>query len=483
MRRIGQGNLGDLALLSPNDMVELHGTMNLNYAVGLSGLTFTSDPTDPAILDGQGAITNAFRYNGGDGLNLLGLTVQNYFPGQQRGAVQGASGDNKTLSKNWLIEDCDISRQVGIGNGGNNGGGYGLRTGDGMIVRRTHLNDNPNLGFGGAGLNVLMEDVELARNNWQGSPTNEEIEASLIARAPLPTTSNSFWEGGGNKTAQSTGFRAHRVHAHHNGGVGFWLDISNSGALVTDLTSEWNKDSGYSSELGDAAELAFATLRYNGLGDLRGWVWGAQLVLQNVQGNLAHHILAVVHPNGGHGIIQVHQNRGWDAAQNAVRFSAIVYEGTAGNHGWVDDVAGNVEVPLIWERVDADPTHATSKPLIPGGPGPMLSEVGARSLPNFTRPVPPPIVIPPEPTDEWEAHVAAADDRLAEGIAALEAAQTELVIARLKMDDLHLLAITPVAPPPFDAVNATDAELVTEGNRLDALTDAVRAEKDARIAT
>ncbi|HUV48740.1 MAG TPA: hypothetical protein VMX11_07150 [Actinomycetes bacterium] len=490
MRRIGQGNLGDLALLSPNDMVELHGTMNLNYAVGLSGLTFTSDPTDPAILDGGGVTPHAFRFNGGDGLGLIGLTIQNYRPGQQKGAVQGAD------SRRWLIEDCDVSRQVpGTGAWPSlEHGGYGVRLGHEMVLRRSHFNDNPSMGFSGIGDDILIEDVEIARNNWAERLTDAEIEAAFVAKQEPAMNVDAGNEGGGAKLVRTNRLIARHVHCHHNGGRGWWPDHDNLNFYTEDLTSEWNANEGYSPELGGSGRLAYATLRFNGMGRdilLSGtWGWAAQAVFHNAPDQVLERALMVVHAVGGNGFYQISQSSRYSGQKyigknSVVRDSVIVYEGSTGQHGSFEDgpAQGQAEPPL-WERVTADPAHLdTHHPLLPGGAGPDINEVGARSLPDFTIPGVPPIVIPPEPTDEWEAHVAAADDRLAELHAAANGAVSHISLMQVAGDALHALAITPVAPPPFDAVNATDAELVAEGNRLDALADAVRAEKDARIAT
>ncbi len=142
-------------------------------------------------------------------VTLKNLVVRHTNNGEQQAAVcPGREGG--------VLDGVTVRETNGLGLA--LGGGRGA-PGIGHTFRRVRLIANGQLGVGGACHGCLLEDSEIASNNWKGYHVR--------------------WEAGGLKLSWSARTVIRRVASHGNHGPGLWLDEGNrdnvvEGCLVTD---------------------------------------------------------------------------------------------------------------------------------------------------------------------------------------------------------------------------------------------------------
>ena len=120
------------------------------------------------------------------------------------------------------------------------------------------------MGLGGSGDNILIQGNEIARNGgWSGlSPE---------------------WEGGGFKFGFTNNLVVRDNYSHDNIGFGMWTDTDNINTLYENNLLVHNSWGGISHEISYDAVIRNNTLIGNGYGDPRGWLWGAEIQIQNSQ--------------------------------------------------------------------------------------------------------------------------------------------------------------------------------------------------------
>ena len=163
--------------------------------------------TRPAALD-LGSLWRDSR--GADGwpedFVLRGLVFRHYTQPTYGEAAVPAYG------RRFLIEDCDI--------GWNNAAGLALRGAD-FVVRRTRIHDNGFLGVSipptsqPAAERFVLQDCEVARNNWRGAMGG--FFGFAVAGVKIMT---------------SRDYVLRRVWSHGNACPGVWLDKENRNVLV-----------------------------------------------------------------------------------------------------------------------------------------------------------------------------------------------------------------------------------------------------------
>lgn len=117
--------------------------------------------------------------------------------------------------KRALMEDCIVEWT--------NGSGIRIR-GENSILRRTISRYNGQMGMGGGGRNVLIEECSFENNNVKGFP--------------------AVWEAGGFKIAKSWGVKIERCKAVGNHGPGMWFDIDNFAGEIRQCYLADNDNSG-----------------------------------------------------------------------------------------------------------------------------------------------------------------------------------------------------------------------------------------------
>ena len=188
------------------------------------------------------------RPAGVDDIHVRGFTVRYASNHAQRGALY-------ILGNRWVVEDMTVEWT--------NGCGWSIG-GNAHVLRRIVSRHNGQMGGGGRGRDLLMEDCVFADNNRKGYSAN--------------------WEAGGIKIVCSRGAVVRRCVFVRNNGPGLWLDIDNRDALITECYSADNTGSGISIEISGWCTLTHNLCVRNGTGtdrDLEGWGSGGITIAES----------------------------------------------------------------------------------------------------------------------------------------------------------------------------------------------------------
>ncbi len=254
----------------------------------------------------------AFR-NTAANVNISHLIVEKYASPAQFGAIgaQGATGNGFGGAQNWTVSDTEVRLSHGTG----------IQLGDHGRIVRCHVHHNGQKGVGAKGSEVVMEDSEVAFNNYAGY--------------------DYAWEAGGTKFARTTNLRVLRNYVHDNAGAGLWADIDNHNALFQQNRVDNNRGSGIQYEISYGATIVGNTVRWNGSAP-RVSLWQAQISVQNSSDVIVKDNTVVVGPDAGNGIVVINQERGsgdggrYVGRDNTVLGNTVTFEGAAGASGLLD---------------------------------------------------------------------------------------------------------------------------------------------------
>jgi parallel beta-helix repeat protein len=278
------------------------GTFYFDY--GADKIYIADNPTGQKVEAGK----LAFAIGG----NAQNVTVQNfviekYNPAIQDGAIQGGMG--------WTIQDNEVRLNYAVG--------IHLSGGDGSKIIGNYVHDNGQMGLGGFGDNILVQGNEIANNGyWSGIDV--------------------LWEGGGFKYADTDKLIVRGNYSHDNHGSGMWTDINNIHTLYEDNLVVHNTHIGIQHEISYNAVIRNNTLIGNGYGDPRGWLWGAEIQIQNSR-NVDVYGNRIDMTGGGNGVVLIQQNRGsgthgpWVTTDNHIHDNVIVDHDSTGKIGGVAD--------------------------------------------------------------------------------------------------------------------------------------------------
>ncbi|MFN2382879.1 MAG: nitrous oxide reductase family maturation protein NosD [Gemmatimonadota bacterium] len=238
------------------------------------GMTFVGEPG--AILDGRDRTRHAF-IGLARNVTIRGLIIEYYNSRVQEGAIQGGGHSGDPHSTGWVIEANEVRRNASVG----------IRTGHRMIVRGNRIHHNGQLGVGGIGDSIVVEDNEIAWNN----------HLKKFAYR---------WEAGATKFVQTRGLVVRNNRIHHNWGPGVWTDDDNIDVTVEGNLIEDNADGGIFHEIGYAAVIRNNIVRRNGF-DRAAWAYGAGILVAHspnveVSGNTVE--------DNFNGIMGIQQDRG-----------------------------------------------------------------------------------------------------------------------------------------------------------------------------
>jgi hypothetical protein len=250
------------------------------------------DPTGRKVEATVGAF--AFESAAPDVL-IRNVIVEKYANAAQKGAIQGGTG--------WTVENCEVRLNSGIG--------IAVRA-DGH-VRVCDVHHNGQLGVGGNGANILIENNRIWANNIHGF--------------------DFAWEAGGVKVAFGNGVTFRGNHVYDNVGPGLWCDINCRNVLYEDNLVEGNHGAGIFHEISFNAVIRNNVVRHNGVEDQK-WFWGDEILIAasqdvDVYGN------RVTVSAGGCGIMLIDQNRPketggkYKTRNNTVRLNDTTFEGAA----------------------------------------------------------------------------------------------------------------------------------------------------------
>lgn len=184
--------------------------------------------TDPAGKTVETTMADRAIVGGGSGVKIVNGIVEKFMCPLQIGAV-----DNATQS-GWEVIDTTVRRNHGLG----------AKIGEGGRIAGCKIDSNGQLGLGGGGVGLIVEDTEVVANN-----------VMFINRG---------FEAGGSKWVFSTNAVVRRCWFHLNRGNGLWFDISNVNPWVYDNLSEANEWIGIFLEIGFGGLVEWNLTRGNG---------------------------------------------------------------------------------------------------------------------------------------------------------------------------------------------------------------------------
>ena len=206
-------------------------------------------------------------------VTISNLVVEKYACPAQSAAIDGSNGSNY-----WQIGGSEIRYNHG----------RGISTGNGMYVHNNTIHNNGQLGIGGVGTNVTVQNNEISYNNYSGY--------------------SFYWEAGGAKFAyaQSVTFRYN--YSHHNGGPGFWTDLNSEGILCDQNQFTANTEAAVMIELSSYVTVSSNYIWNDGFNaDGSNPWWGDAIMISN-SSNVSVYFNRVT--NCMNGIVGIMQSRG-----------------------------------------------------------------------------------------------------------------------------------------------------------------------------
>ncbi|MBT8203170.1 MAG: right-handed parallel beta-helix repeat-containing protein [Acidimicrobiia bacterium] len=247
-------------------------------------------------------------------VTITGLVIEKYASPAQVGAIDTrANPSGHTNGSNWFIANNEVRLNHGVG----------IKSTDGSRVVGNYVHHNGQLGLGGDGPNMLIEDNEISYNNVSGYAYG--------------------WEGGGTKWSKTSDLVVRNNYAHHNVGPGLWTDIDNIRTLYEGNRVTDNDHIGIFHEISYAATIRNNYIANNGYGH-SAWLWGAGIVVAaspdvEIYGN------DIV--NNADGIAGIQQNRSDAPASHGPMIVKNMYVHdnritmSGGQTGLVQDVGDN----------------------------------------------------------------------------------------------------------------------------------------------
>lgn len=162
------------------------------------------------------------------------------------------------LFQNFIIERFNNALQQGVNRGAQtfwtwdnlevrNNTAHAIHTHNDSRVTNSWIHHNGQMGLGGQGDRVLIENNEISWNNYQGNNA-------------------SNWEGGGTKWVNANDLIVRGNFSHHNCGAGLWTDLNNNNILYENNIVEDNWGIGIFHEISGRATIRNNQIRRNAFG-------------------------------------------------------------------------------------------------------------------------------------------------------------------------------------------------------------------------
>jgi parallel beta-helix repeat protein len=271
---------------------------------------------DPAEHSVEYNRTRAAISGSASNVTVMNLIVEKYAVPAQFGAI----GDQYP-GEGWVVQNNETRF--------NHGAGLFVSSNGQVLGNYTH--DNGQLGMGGSGINILVQDNETAHNNYAGMDHD--------------------FECGGFKFAKTDGLTVRNNYSHDNTGPGMWTDVSSIRTLYENNLVENNTRAGIFHETSYDAVIRNNAILNNGSLSADDWFWNAQLQIAASQNVEAYgNVILVNSENNGNGIMLIQQDRSSEpceygpcrVANNFIHDNIIVVGGTRGHgsSGGVQDFSG-----------------------------------------------------------------------------------------------------------------------------------------------
>jgi parallel beta-helix repeat protein len=181
------------------------------------------------ILDGRDQIGHAFDNNSAVNGEIRNVIIEDFNNAFEDAPIEVDNG--------WLFDNIESRENFG----------YGIYLDAGATLRNSYIHHNHQLGVGGQGNNILVENNEISFNNYL-----READPS--------------WEAGGSKWLNTNNLIVRNNFVHHNCGYGLWTDFNNFGTLYEGNVVEDNHGSGIFHEISGNAIIRNNEVRRNALG-------------------------------------------------------------------------------------------------------------------------------------------------------------------------------------------------------------------------
>lgn len=264
---------------------------------------------DPAGKRVETSVTEVAFKGQVNGVTVTGLVIEKYANPAQVGAIDTRNDPSgKTNGSNWFIANNEVRNTHGVG----------IKATNGSKVTGNYVHHNGQMGMGGVGDGLLIENNEIAYNNAAGYEWG--------------------WEGGGTKFANTRDLVVRDNYSHHNAGPGLWTDINNLNTLYEGNRVMHNNGMGIFHEISYDAVIRNNYVEGNGSGH-SAWLWGAGIIVA-ASPNVEVYGNEVV--NNADGIAGIQQNRGsgehgpYEISNLYVHDNDVTMSG--GNTGFVQDI-------------------------------------------------------------------------------------------------------------------------------------------------
>lgn len=277
--------------LTPVDSLDrvTSGTFYFDYDT--DKIYFADDPTGHRVEAG----VSPFAFAGpAAGVVVENLVVEKYSTPTQAGTIGYDSS-----AEGWTIRNNEVRLNYGVG----------VYAGSDSTIAGNYIHDNGQMGAGASGAHILVEGNEIAHNGYFAG-------------------TDSNWEGGGAKFAETDNLTVRGNYSHDNNGYGLWTDINTIDTLYEGNTVVDNVSGGINHEISYAATIRDNVAIGNGR-EGTGWLWNGGIQIQNSQ-NVDVYGNYVDSSEAGNGITLIQQDRGtgnhgdWTTTGNTVHDNVIV---------------------------------------------------------------------------------------------------------------------------------------------------------------
>jgi hypothetical protein len=176
-------------------------------------------------------------------VTIRGLIIEKYAPVAQFAAIENYTSDQDP-PKQWVVAGNEVRLCHGAG----------VKLGAGGQLLGNKIHHNGQIGVLGRGRDVLVEDNEIAYNNFAGYDYN--------------------WEAGGTKFLFTENLMVRNNYVHDNRGPGLWTDGDNHDVVYEHNRLTGNLIAGIFHEISFRAVIRYNTIEKDGINP-RGGAYGA----------------------------------------------------------------------------------------------------------------------------------------------------------------------------------------------------------------
>lgn len=275
------------------------------FDYGANAIYFVDDPTNHVV---EVAVTWQAAFDGtARNVTIENLIVEKYATRGQFGAIRGLDSDSWTVRNNIVRLNH----------------GAGINVGNRMQVINNRVLQNGQIGISGKGTDILVEDNQIAYNNYAGFSYG--------------------WEAGGTKFVDTTNLVVRNNYVHNNIGPGIWTDINNIDALIENNIVVDNYQMGIFHEISYSAVIRNNVVKFNSPQESP-WLYGGQIMISSSGDTEVYGNEITISEEGGNGITIIQQERGggvagpYVALNNHIHNNTIVHLGVTGQNGMASDV-------------------------------------------------------------------------------------------------------------------------------------------------